>query len=114
MTEYGSLIPINVITGFKQRGIAPSVYAKGFTSAPSADNHKILDRWSTNMGPLKGHGMRVRDGRDPAVIMHYLLVANDKTGTLWLFIFEAPEKDWAKAWKTGEKMMKALMIEGNI
>jgi hypothetical protein len=42
------------------------------------------------------------------------MVANPKTGTLYLFIFEAPQKSSAEAWKKGETIMNLFAIDDEV
>jgi len=37
-----------------------------------------------------------------------LTVANPKTNTLYLFIFESPIAGWMKAWKIGKQILDTL------
>jgi hypothetical protein len=43
-----------------------------------------------------------------------LLIANDKTGTLFLTIFEAPTANWDEAWKTGEVILRKMLLDDEI
>ncbi len=47
-------------------------------------------------------------------VMQELAVANPKTNTLYLFIFESPESDWNAAWKIGKQIMDNLAIDDEI
>jgi hypothetical protein len=38
-------------------------------------------------------------------------IAEKGTDKLYLFYFESPEKEWDAAWKTGEQMLKKLIID---
>ena len=49
-----------------------------------------------------------------SVTIHQLMVANPKTNTLYLFIFESPTQEWAAAWRLGEKMINMLGIDDEI
>ena len=48
------------------------------------------------------------------VVMRELAVANQKTNTLYLFIFESPESEWSAASKTGEQIMDKLALDDEI
>ena len=63
------------------------------------------------MGPFKGYGCLYKSNGS---MMHNLLIANDKTGSMYLIIFEAPEKEWEDAWKIGEPILKKLYIDDEI
>ena len=38
------------------------------------------------------------------------VIANDRTGMIYVVLFEAPEAEWEKAWKIGEPILKQLII----
>jgi hypothetical protein len=42
------------------------------------------------------------------------MVANPKTNTLYLIIFESPEAEWDMAWKAGQKIMDTLALDDEI
>jgi len=42
------------------------------------------------------------------------MVANPKTNTLYLFIFESPETNWDSAWKIGKQILDSLVIDDEI
>ena len=39
------------------------------------------------------------------------MVVNDKTGSVYLVIFEAPEASWAKAWAIGQPILAKLGLD---
>jgi len=45
------------------------------------------------------------------IVMRELAVANEKTNTLYLFIFESPEAEWNAASKVGEQIMDKLALD---
>jgi hypothetical protein len=47
-------------------------------------------------------------------VIHTLAVANPKTNTLYLIIFESLEPEWDKAWKIGKPIMDMLALEDEI
>lgn len=47
-------------------------------------------------------------------VMYTLAVANPKTNTLYLIVFESPESDWDAAWKVGKQMVDILPLEESI
>ena len=89
-------------------------YAKAFIGRMAATNH-AGEVWTRQFGPLQGVGCRFRKATAAGTpIVHALMVANPKTGTLYLFLFEAPEAQWADAWVKGDKMMNALAVDDEI
>ncbi|MDQ8183630.1 hypothetical protein [Pelagicoccus sp. SDUM812005] len=77
---------------------------------------KVLLADSRNAGPFQAFTLRHLDSQPklPDVIVHNLFIANDQTGTLWYYIFEAPESEWESAWKTGDTLLSNLLIESEI
>lgn len=43
-----------------------------------------------------------------------LVVANNKTGTLYMIVFEAPADQWDQAWKIGQPIIENLTFASNI
>jgi hypothetical protein len=87
--------------------------AKNLIDQIAASKH--VESWSEEVGPFREFGCLAKD-TDPAgtSIVHTLAVANPKTNTLYLFIFESPESDWEAAWKTGKQIMDTLAIDDEI
>lgn len=93
----------------RQAGMPPSKYAAGLV-ATASENHKILERESGTIGSLASVGFRFADsgpGRD-GLMVRYQMVANDRTGSLYILAFEAPLREWTNAWKTGGVMMDRI------
>ena len=42
------------------------------------------------------------------------MIANPKTNTLYLLIFESPQASWDAAWTTGKQIMDTLVIDDEI
>lgn len=49
-----------------------------------------------------------------AIRIYNLLMANDKTGTLYQVVYEAPLNEWDDAWKIGEPILKRILIDDEI
>lgn len=72
---------------------------------------KLLKSWDASMGPFVGQGCLVQD---LDTTFHTLMIANPKTNTLYFFMFEAPSREWADAWKIGERMVKLMLLDDEI
>lgn len=99
----------------KHSGLTPSGYAVAFADA-AAEKHRLLERSARSMGPFNHLRLRYVDappGKESVTIWN-LLVANDKTGTLYLYVFEAPTSTWEEAWKTGNVILKMLLLDDEI
>jgi hypothetical protein len=69
------------------------------------------EMWSRDYGPFKQFGC---DYKDSESVVHNLTIANPKTNTLYLFIFESPIAEWESAWKLGKPIMDNLAIDDEI
>lgn len=73
------------------------------------------EKWSRDFGPFREFGCLAKDtDSSGTTVANYLAVANPKTNTLYLFIFESPESDWDSAWTTGKQIMDTLAIDDEI
>jgi hypothetical protein len=78
----------------------------------SQHNVKTVSR---TVGPFQEFGCDLKDtDAGGTIVMHALTVANPKTNTLYLFIFESPAATWDAAWKLGQQIMDTLAIDDNI
>lgn len=73
------------------------------------------DKWAKEVGPFKEFGCLTKDtDSSGTTVSQTLSVANPKTNTLYLFIFESPERDWDASWKIGKRILDALTIDDEI
>ena len=76
-----------------------------------ATQHHVMTS-SQAAGSFQEFGCEVRDtNASDTIVMHALTVANTKSNTLYLFIFESPVATWDAAWKLGEQIMDSLAID---
>lgn len=76
-----------------------------------ATQHNVKT-WSRVVGPFQEFGCDMKDtDATGTIMMHALTVANPKTNTLYLFIFESPVATWDAAWKLGQQIMDTLAID---
>jgi len=110
--RFSTGLTINVMRNAKP-GTAVE-YADAFIARLASDK-RTGEVWARQFGPLKGYGCRfkTRTDRDTSIV-HTLMVANPKTGTLYLFAFEAPAASWRDAWAKGEKIMEFLAVDAEI
>lgn len=78
--------------------------------------HEVLDTTATEVGVLKGFGCRVKVVEEgyPPMIMQALAIGNSRTNTLYILIFESPEKGWDEAWAKGEVILKEFLLDDEI
>ncbi len=94
-----------------QSGLSPTVFAERFV-AKAAEIHQAVRTWSSEMGPFKAEGI-VYLGTDDSKGFKFfnLVIANDKTGTAFLVVFEAPESSWDAEWRVIEPTIQRLYID---
>ena len=111
-------LSLNVIYNIdKKANVPPSKYAIAtIQEMRESKADEILLADAKQSGPFINFVCRIKDKKpnEETVIIHYFYVANDETGTLWMFFFEAPEKEWDEAWKIGSVLLKYLPIESEI
>ena len=101
-------LSVNVMPHLK--GQDAVAYARDFMAAYPADK-TLLDEWDASMPPFVGRGCLVED---ETTRMHTLMVANPKTNTLYLFVFEAPKGQWSEAWPIGEEILRLMLLDDEI
>ncbi len=78
-------------------------------------NAKHGERWAQKVGPFYEFGCLTKDTDSTGTtVTQTLTVANPKTNTLYLFIFESPESDWDSARKTGKQIMDTLALDDEV
>ncbi len=94
--------------------MAPFQYAQAYR-ASAREKSIFTKEWDQDAGPFKSVGFRLEDDhKDGRFTTHNLLIANDTTGTLYIFIFEAPTAEWDEAWKIGEPILQRLFIDSDV
>jgi len=99
----------------KKSGQAPSDYAASLADA-AAKKYQLLDRSTSQQGSFRAVRFRYVDapsGKE-SITVYQLMIANDKTGTLFLVIFEAPTITWSEAWKSGDIILKKMLLDDEI
>lgn len=87
--------------------------AKSMIDQMAAAKHG--EKWAKDAGPFKEFGCSYKDtDASGTTVVHSLAVANPKTNTLYLFIFESPESDSQTAWNVGEQIMDKLAFDDEI
>lgn len=110
--EFQTGFSVNVIGNIvKKTGSKPSEYAQAFISLSVKNKEVVQKPWMFESGKIKGFGIQVKD---EVKIMHYLLLANDVTDTLFITFFESPPSEWKEAWSIGENILNNLKIDDEV
>lgn len=92
----------------KRTGHKPTVLAELLTKT-STEGKKVSQLPATRaQDRIKTTTFRVET---EGIVMHTMMVADDKFNTLHIVIFESPAKEWDEAWKSGETMLKKVYLK---
>ncbi|WP_426058859.1 hypothetical protein [Hymenobacter sp. B1770] len=113
--EFQTGVSINVNRKLKAKsGRTAPDYAKAFSARTGiGPNLEVLEKQATVDGLFHKYMVRYRASpadADPKIICQ-LAIGNAKTDTLYILVFESPEKDWVEAWKLGDVMLKELVLD---
>ncbi|OGV72384.1 MAG: hypothetical protein A3K19_16305 [Lentisphaerae bacterium RIFOXYB12_FULL_65_16] len=113
--QFTTGLTVNVITDIpRKKSVTPYRYAQIFRES-ARKTEKFTSEWDKAMGPFQSVGfVYIKTDKSGSRTVHNLLIANDKTGTLYLVMFEAPADEWDAAWTTGEPILKLLYIDDTI
>ena len=105
--EFQTGLTVNV---FRRRKDSAVDTAKLYIDKVSAQYH--AEKWAKTVGPFEEFGClsKVTDSTGTTVTQS-LMVANPKTNTLYLVIFESPESNWETAWAIGKQIMDQLALD---
>ncbi|HQO58012.1 MAG TPA: hypothetical protein PLT76_04765 [Candidatus Omnitrophota bacterium] len=98
-----------------QGRVLPSQFAKAMADETQS-RYKLERREHGPKGPFWGclyQYVEDSPGREPVRIFHSL-VANDRTGTLYQIIFEAPVAAWEAEWPVGDLITKNIVLDDEI
>jgi hypothetical protein len=104
--DFSTGLTVNVFRGLKEPAVE---HGRALIEQIASQTHG--DKWARTFGPFQEFSCNARDSES---VMRYLAVANPKTNTLYLFIFESPVSDWDSAWKLGKEIMDNLAIDDDI
>ncbi len=102
---------LTVIVYFKKKSVVE--YAEKYIDKLATQYHG--EKWAKEVGSLKEFGLQSKHAYpDGTGVDRALMVANPKTNTLYLILFESPEPDWDVAWKTGATIVDNLVFDDEI
>lgn len=96
--------------------ISAHTYARQFIAKLTSEN-QVLHTWELGTGDLQGYGCQIKipGSKDrPAIMMHSLAIANIRTNTLYILMFESPENKWPSAWEKGKVIMDMFALDDEI
>jgi tetratricopeptide (TPR) repeat protein len=97
-----------------KKGISPTEFAlKMVAEIKKSAVDTVLQIKDISQGPFSSILVKYENsppGLEP-IIIHKVLTANEKTGSLYMILFEAPKVSWDKAWENGEVMMKYFLLD---
>jgi hypothetical protein len=107
-------LTINVIRDIThRRGIKPSEFARKWREALAGSGQVDVEKtWEAQADPFQTFAGRYLTKTASPARMQALLIANDRTGTLYQINFEAPATRWDADWVIGLRMLKQLMLDG--
>lgn len=114
-SQFTTGMTVNVVPNIpKKKDMSPYDFALRYREA-ARSTVTFAKEWNKNLGPFKSVGfVYSKDDKDGAFTVHTLLIANNKTGTLYMVLFEGPAAQWTEIWKTAEPMLQYLLIDDTI
>lgn len=108
-------LTVNVLMDIpEKKNIKASDYAKLFREEARKTGDFVRE-WNNVVGPFQAAGfLHEKEDKAGAFKVHNLLIANDKTGTVYLVMFEAPSAEWDATWKIAEPILKQLYVDDEI
>lgn len=116
-TRFETGISIFVLKNIpKTKKMTPSKFMESYVNL-SKSKFKVTEENDITMGPFVGKNFKYeqKDKTGQKIYKFYnLLISNDKTGTLYLVIFECPKDAWPKEYSKAEKVLKMLYIDDTV
>lgn len=108
--EFQTGLTVNVFLHKKDSAVESARY---YVDQLTAKKHG--EKWARDVGPFKEFGCLTKDtDASGTTVVQTLMVANPKTNTLYLFLFESPQANWDSAWKIGKPIIDSLVIDDKI
>jgi hypothetical protein len=108
--EFQTGLTVNVFRHKKDNAVETAKY---YIDQLAAKKHG--EKWARDVGPFKEFGCLTRDtDASGTTVVQTLMVANPKTNTLYLFIFESPGANWDSDWTIGKQIIDSLVIDDEV
>jgi hypothetical protein len=92
-------------------GNAVEFAKKLVTEFPRSAGKTLIKSWDVSNGALSGGGCEVEFG---GIEMQLVVLANAKTGMVYMVTFEAPKAEWEAAWRSGREIMNHLELNPDL
>jgi len=95
---------------------APAYTERLMMRAGFGRGQRQLEQSTRTEGAFSFRWVRYREALPDAEprMVYQLAMANGKTDTLYLLVFEGPEKEWAELWPLGEVMVRELTLDSGL
>jgi len=103
----GLTVNVNRVTS----GNAAEYARKILTEFPRSPGKKLHRSWDISDAGLAGGGCEVEFDN---IVMQVVVLANPKTGIVYMNTFEAPKAEWAEAWRVGQEIMSHLVFDPDL
>lgn len=108
-------ITINVIRALpRTMGVSPTAFARDFVMQVQ-NAETVEDSWTEPGDVLFEFGVEWIDKDQEIWIRnHHRLLANDRTGTLYLVSFKTPSEDWDATWPSAQAVLDRIVFDNSI
>ena len=106
-------VSINLIRGLPRKAkMLPSQYAQRYLQVVET-KYKALQKTRNKMGPFDHFGIEFisLDPSGPPIHMWHILIANDRTGSVYHAVLESPETQWEENWPALQKISTMLGVD---
>ncbi|MDO7876821.1 hypothetical protein Q5H93_18900 [Hymenobacter sp. ASUV-10] len=116
--QYQAGLSLHVVRRAKKytRLPAPAYAERLMLRAGFGQGQRQQEQGHRTEGPLALRWVRYREALPDAEprMVYQLAMANGKTDTLYLLVFEGPEKEWAELWPLGQTMVRELTLDSKL
>lgn len=112
--RFSTGMTINIIQNLPARAkTTPSAFAAQ-AHASARSKSKLVDEVTSTTGAFRFLAYTSVDPAPPPVTVRNVFIANDKTGTLYWLILEAPEVDWPRVNEAFGSMLERMSLDDEV
>lgn len=92
-------------------------YARMFHETIKNDSSvTVRSEWENPQGPFMVYGLQFTKNvsNSDSIVVHQLVIANEKTDRMYLIMFESPADLWDAAWRIGDVIMNRFILDESI